>query len=89
MYSLEIRKSIEKTFLKLSKKNPNQMSIILNKIEEIRQNPNHYKNLRRPLNYLKRIHIDKSFVLLFSVDENKKIIIIEDYNHHDKIYLKI
>jgi len=60
--------------------------LIDNKIQEIRQNPQHYKNLRKPLHHLKRIHIDKSFVLVFSVDENRKHITIEDYDHHDNIY---
>jgi len=34
------------------------------------------------------MHIDKSFVLVFSVDENRKHIIIEDYDRHDNIYSK-
>jgi len=86
MYSYELRKSVEKIFFKLAKKNPKQLLIIEKKIEEVRQNPQHYKNLRKPLQHLKRIHIDKSFVLIFSVDENKRHIIIEDYDHHDNIY---
>ena len=89
MYSYELRKSVEKIFFKLTKKNPKQLLIIENKIQEIRKNPQHYKNLRKPLQHLKRIHIDKSFVLVFSVDENNKHIIIEDYEHHDKCIFKI
>ena len=86
MYSYELRKSVEKVFFKLAKRNPKQLLIIEDKISEIRQNPQHYKNLRHPLQHLKRVHIDKSFVLVFSVDEGKKHIIIEDYDHHDNIY---
>lgn len=86
MYSYELRKSVEKIFFKLAKKDPKQLEIIEKKIKEIIQDPNHYKNLRRPLQYLKSVHIDKSFVLVFSVDENKKLVIFEDYEHHDKIY---
>ena len=86
MYSYELRESVEKIFFKLAKKNPKQLLIIEKKIKEVRQNPQHYKNLRKPLQHLKRIHIDKSFVLIFSVDENKRHIIIEDYDHHDNIY---
>ncbi len=88
MYSYELRKSAEKIFFKLAKRNPKQLLIIEDKIREIRQNPQHYKNLRKPLQHLKRAHIDKSFVLVFSVDENRKHIIIEDYDHHDNIYSK-
>ena len=86
MYSYELRKSVEKIFFKLAKKNSKQLMIIEKKIQEIRENPQHYKNLRKPLQHLKRVHIDKSFVMVFSVDENKKHIIIENYDHHDEIY---
>jgi len=86
MYSLEISPQLDKKLSKLVKKNRKQYEIIMNKIEEIVENPQHYKNLRKPLQHLKRIHIDKSFVMVFSVDENKKHIIIENYDHHDEIY---
>lgn len=86
MYDYELRKEVEKIFFKLAKKNPKQLEIIHNKIEEIRQNPQHYKNLRSPLQDYKRVHIDKSFVLIFSVNEDAKIVIIENYDHHDNVY---
>lgn len=86
MYKLFVRKSVETIFLKLAKKNSKQIEIIYKKIEEIRKNPQHYKNLKKPLQHLKRVHIDKSFVIVFSVDELTKTVIIEDYDHHDKIY---
>ena len=86
MYEIEFRKSVEKIFFKLAKRNPRQLEIILDKIEEIRFDPNHYKNLKKPLQHLKRVHIDKSFVLVFSIDESKKKVTIEDYDHHDNIY---
>jgi YafQ family addiction module toxin component len=88
MYTYELRKSVEKKFFKLRKRNPKQLEIIGKKIEELVQNPNHYKNLRSPSQHLKRVHIDKSFVLTFSVNEATKTVIIEDYDHHDKIYAK-
>ena len=62
------------------------MLIIEKKIKEILQSPYHYKNLRKPLQDLKRVHIEKSFVLTFSVDEENKLIIFEDFDHHDNIY---
>ena len=62
------------------------MLIIENKIQEIRQNPQHYKNLRSPLQHLKSVHVDKSFVLLFSVDENLKKVTFEEFDHHHRIY---
>ena len=86
MFDYELRKSVEAIFFKLTKKNPKQLEIIFKKIEEIRSNPHRYKNLRSPLQHLKRIHIDKSFVLVFSIDDTNKLLIIEDYDHHDNIY---
>ena len=86
MYSYGLRKNVEKEFFKIAKKNPKQLLIIEKKIDELRKNPQHYKNLRSPLQHFKRVHIDKSFVLVFSVNENRKHIIIENYEHHDKVY---
>ena len=86
MYSFVIRPKVDKIFSKLSKKNPTQLGIIYRKLEEIVQNPHHYKNLRKPLQHLKRVHIGKSFVLVFFVDEEHKVVIIENFDHHDNIY---
>ena len=55
-------------------------------MEEIVEDPHRYKNLRVPLNNWKRVHIDRHFILTFSIDETAKIVILEDYEHHDKIY---
>lgn len=86
MYDIKTTSHIDRIFVKLSKKNPKRMIIIDKKVEEIIQNPNRYKNLRAPLNEWKRVHIDKHFVLAFSVDEENKIVTLEDYDHHDNIY---
>ncbi len=88
MYKLDIKPHLDKIFLKLSKKNPKQLEIIYNKVKEIVRNPNRYKNLRAPLNHWKRVHVDKHFVLTFSIDENTKTVILEDYDHHKNIYRK-
>ena len=71
---------------KIFKKNRKHYEIIMKKIEEILFNPNHYKNLRAPMQHLKRVHIGSHFVLVFSVNESTKEVIFEDYGHHDKIY---
>ncbi len=86
MYDFELRKSVEAIFLKLSKKSPKQLEIVFKKIEDIVDNPHRYKNLRRPLQHLKRVHIDRSFMLVFSIDEENKLVIIEDYDRHDNVY---
>lgn len=86
MYSLYIKPELDKKLTKIYKKNKKQYDIIMNKAEEIVQNPQHYKNLRAPLQHLKEVHIDMHFVLTFSVDENLKTVTLEDFEHHDDIF---
>ena len=86
MYALAIRPEVDKILKKIVKKNRRQYEIIMNKVEEILNDPQHYKNLRAPLNHWKRVHIDSSFVLVFSVEEKSKTVVLEDYDHHDNIY---
>lgn len=86
MYSLEINPELRKKLSKLLYKNRKQFDIIQKKVGEILENPQHYKNLRAPLQFLKEVHIDSHFVLTFSVDENNKIVILEDFDNHNKIF---
>ncbi len=86
MYTLDIRPSLKKKLVKLGVKAPEQAERIAKKSEEIVRNPHRYKNLKSPLNNWKRVHIDRHFVLTFSIDDDTKIVILEDYNHHNKIY---
>lgn len=86
MYSVKITPLIEKIFLKLSKKHPKQMDIIVKKLEQVVNAPYHFKPLRGDMKGSRRVHIDKSFVLIYEIDEKEKTVIILDYEHHDKIY---
>lgn len=86
MYTLSIRPSLKKKLEKLGLKNPKQAEIIAKKSEEIIIDPQRYKNLRTPLHHWKRVHIDRHFVLTFSIDEETKTVILEDFEHHKKIY---
>ncbi|MFH1420950.1 MAG: type II toxin-antitoxin system mRNA interferase toxin, RelE/StbE family [Candidatus Aenigmatarchaeota archaeon] len=88
MYRLVVSPHADKIFKKLENKNKRALEIIWKKISEILENPTMYKPLRSPLQNIRRVHIDSSFVLLFTVDETKKIVEILDYDHHDKIYRK-
>ncbi len=87
MYSLEVRESVDRLQSKNAKRDPKKMRTIEKKIKQICENPLHFKPLRAPMQHLRRVHVDKSFVLTYSVNEKNKIVIIEDYDHHDKIYL--
>ncbi len=86
MYELALRKTVEKAFSKLSKKDPALMRAVSGKIDEILKDPHRYKNLRRPLQRLKRVHLEKSYVMVFSVNEKENLVVIEAFDHHDRIY---
>ena len=47
-----------------------------------------YKSLRYDLKGLKRVHLEKSFVLVFEIAEDEKIVRFLDLEHHDEIYRK-
>jgi len=86
MYNIKISPRLDEIIQKLEKKNRKQVEIILKKAGEIAENPHRYNNLLAPLNNLKRVHVDKHFVLVFYIDEESKSVILENYAHHDNIY---
>jgi YafQ family addiction module toxin component len=86
LYDLEIKPEADRIFSKLAKKNPKQMKIIAKKINEKRNNPAGYKFLKAPLDGFNRVHIDKHFVLIFQVNQRRKIVDIFYYAHHDFVY---
>lgn len=88
MRKFSVEDDLRKTMGKLSKKDPSMFKCLIEKINEIlnSENINHYKNLRSPLQYLKRVHIKSSFVLTFRYIESEDKIIFYDFDHHDRIY---
>ena len=66
MRKFEISDKLKKDLSKLSKKDKTRYNSTIKKIKEIIacKDINHYKNLRKPLQHLKRVHIENSFVLL-------------------------
>jgi YafQ family addiction module toxin component len=86
MYFVHVTEHVDKIFEKLSKRDKTQLKAIQKKILQILENPYKFKPLRAPLQNKRRVHIDKSFVLLFSIDEKNKKVIVENYDHHDDIY---
>ncbi len=87
VYRLFIPKKLDKKFFKLSKKDKFHMRIIDKKIQEILLNPYKFKPLRGTMKKKWRVHIGKSFVLVYEIIESRKLVKLLDYNHHDRIYL--
>jgi len=86
MYSISNKPKVDEIFKKLAKKNPKQLEIITRKLQQILENPHRFKPLSNIMKGFRRVHIHKSFVVIYSIDEKNKIVILEDYDHHDKIY---
>jgi len=88
MFTPRLSDELEKNLKK--SKNRELVNATLNKIKSICQEDedtiNHYKNLQYDLSKFKRVHILKSFVLLFEVDLAKKEIIFWKLEHHDTVY---
>jgi YafQ family addiction module toxin component len=85
-FSDELKETLEKLF----KKDRNTYEALMKKIIEITSREAHeleyYKNMRYGLSDYKRVHIAKSFVLLFKVDKKNKFILFDRFDHHDNIY---
>ena len=85
-YRFEIKPTLEKKLVKIKKKDSALFVDVREKIKEVIENPQHYKPLRYDLKGLRRVHVKRSFVLVFEVDENDRIVRFLDLDHHDRIY---
>ena len=85
-YYLDISETLDKKFAKIFKKSRKQFKIIDKKIQQIIERPYDFKPLRGDMHGTRRVHIDKSFVLTYEIDERNKTVKLLDYAHHDKIY---
>ena len=85
MHEFLIEDNLKKKLKKLFKKDRKLYDSVFSKMNEIINcsNLDHYKNLRKPMQHFKRVHIG-SFVLIFKVKEK---IVFYKLDHHDKIYL--
>ena len=86
MYVDEYSEEIIKKLSKLKKKDFKHYEIIRKKMDWILANPDsRFKDLHYNMKGISRIHIEH-FVLTFRIDNINKIVIFEDYDHHDNIY---
>ncbi|KYC53700.1 MAG: hypothetical protein AMQ74_00319 [Candidatus Methanofastidiosum methylothiophilum] len=87
-FSLEISNHLQNKFNKLITKDKRQLEILNKKIKQILLNPFIFKPLKGEMKGARRVHISKSFVLVYEIDEKSKVVRLLDYDHHDKIYKK-
>jgi YafQ family addiction module toxin component len=85
-YSASIKPSCKKTIRKLCKKNSEFKKALMNKMQEVIEDPLHYKPLKYDYSGKRRVHIMKSFVLVFKVHEEANRIEFLKLEHHDDAY---
>ena len=85
-YFPEVSSIADAKFKKLAKKDKRQLEVISKKIHQILETPEHFKPLKDDMHGARRVHIDKSFVLVYEIDEPRKTVRVLDYDHHDNIY---
>ena len=86
MYKLAIKEKLDKKFKKLQKKDKEMLRLIERKARDILKDPYRFKPLRKPLQNKRRVHIGGSFVLIYEVNEEEKIVTLFDFDHHDNVY---
>jgi mRNA interferase RelE/StbE/toxin YoeB len=86
MFKTEFSKELTKKMEKLKKKNKILAEAVFKKMREIEADPKHHKPLRYELKGYRRVHVMRSFVLTFRIDNANKRLIFEDFDHHDNVY---
>jgi mRNA-degrading endonuclease RelE of RelBE toxin-antitoxin system len=56
-------------------------------VEEILKDPYRFKPLKKPMQNKRRVHVGGPFVLIYEVNDEKKIVTLIGFDHHDKIYM--
>lgn len=89
-FTFDLSDNLREVLGKLAKKDSHRAELVYKKIRQIIESSEdgieHYKNLRYGLSDYKRVHIDKSFVLIFKVLKKEKHIIFVRFDHHDNMY---
>lgn len=86
MYNLAVKEGLDKKFKKLKRKDRGMLISIDRKVQDILDDPYRFKPLRKPLQNKRRVHVGGSFVLIYEINEEKKLVTLLDFAHHDNIY---
>ena len=86
VYKLEVSEQLHKAFSKLAKRNKRRLKLINNKVNQILEYPKIGKPLKKPLQNRRRVHINKSYVLIYSIDQKRKVIKLLEFEHHKRAY---
>jgi YafQ family addiction module toxin component len=82
-YNIQLTPSFEKQLKKIEKRDNVLFERVSKKIEEIKNNPEHFKPLIGDLAGCRRVHIDP-FIIIFEISHST--IILHYIKHHDEAY---
>ncbi len=85
MYALEVKEGVDRTFRRMAKKDRNRLEAVERKVQEVLEDPHRFKPLRAPMQNKRRIHVGP-FVLVYEIDEPRKVVVLLDFEHHDSMY---
>ncbi len=86
LYGCDIKPVCKREINKSCRRNPVLKKILENKMDEIVLNPFHYKPLRNQLAGERRVHILKSFILVFEINYDERTVVFLRFRHHDDAY---
>jgi YafQ family addiction module toxin component len=86
VFKLAVKESLDRKFKKLQKKDREILRLIDRKVQDILEDPFRFKPLRKPLQNRRRVHVGGHFVLIYEINEEEKIVILLDFDHHDNVY---
>ena len=86
MYRLAIKEKLDKKFKKLQKKDKEMLRLIERKVQDILEDPYRFKPLKKPLQNKRRVHIGGSFVLIYEINGEEKMVTLFDFDHHDNVF---
>ena len=88
MYSLEVKEGVDRTFARMARKDRARLEAVpavAKKVAEILEDSHRFKPLRAPMQNKRRVHVGP-FVLVYEVDEERKVAVLLDFEHHDTVY---
>lgn len=85
-WTLEVSPDFKRDYRKRCAKDAKFREAVGKKIEQVRENPTHYKPLRKPLHGLRRVHVMGSFVIVFEPIESRRAVRLLRLAHHDEAY---
>jgi len=86
MHKLAVKEKLDRKLKKFRKKDREMLVLIDRKVQQILEDPYRFKPLRKPLQNKRRVHVGGSFVLIYEINEEKRIVTLLEFDHHDNIY---